>query len=245
MRVFPAFVPLAFALAATTAAAQTAAAPTPPATPAPRYQAFDLGTHHRAVSTSNADAQKAFDQGLLWSFSFNHGDAERAFREAARLDDTLAAAWWGIALVNGPHINNTTVDTQAFNPAIRVDASGNIAVTHYDFRNDTKASVPLETDVWSLRSNDGGTTWHEERVTPTSFDMRQAPVARGFFIGDYIGTAAAGATFTPFFSQAGPTDTYSATVTGPLGETVITPTPSPAGLTAASFPIPKGRPTPA
>jgi len=110
MRVFPAFVPLACALAATGAAAQTTAAPTPPATPAPRYQAFDLGTHHRAVSTSNADAQKAFDQGLLWSFSFNHGDAERAFREAARLDDTLAMAWWGVALVNGPHINNTTVD---------------------------------------------------------------------------------------------------------------------------------------
>jgi tetratricopeptide (TPR) repeat protein len=109
MRVFPAFAPLAFTLAAAAAAAQTAA-PTPAATPAPRYQAFDLGSHHRAVSTSNADAQKAFDQGLLWSFSFNHGDAERAFREAARLDDTLAMAWWGVALVNGPHINNTTVD---------------------------------------------------------------------------------------------------------------------------------------
>jgi len=102
MRVFPAFVPLACALAATGAAAQTTAAPTPAATPAPRYQAFDLGTHHRAVSTSNADAQKAFDQGLLWSFSFNHGDAERAFREAARLDDTLAMAWW----IAGANIRN-------------------------------------------------------------------------------------------------------------------------------------------
>ncbi|HET6898586.1 MAG TPA: hypothetical protein VFK70_09570, partial [Vicinamibacteria bacterium] len=109
MRVFPAFAPLAFAVVASSAAAQTAA-PTPAATPAPSYQAFDLGSHHRAVSTSNADAQKAFDQGLLWSFSFNHGDAERAFREAARLDDTLAMAWWGVALVNGPHINNPTVD---------------------------------------------------------------------------------------------------------------------------------------
>jgi tetratricopeptide (TPR) repeat protein len=88
-------------------AATTAAAAEPVSVP---YQAFDLGAHHRAVSTSNADAQKAFDQGLLWSFSFNHGDAERAFREAARLDDTLAAAWWGVALVNGPHINNATVD---------------------------------------------------------------------------------------------------------------------------------------
>ena len=80
------------------------------AEPIPAYVPFDLGPHRRTVSTRNADAQKAFDQGLNWSYSFNHGDAERAFREAARLDDGLAMAWWGIALVNGPHINNTAVD---------------------------------------------------------------------------------------------------------------------------------------
>jgi tetratricopeptide (TPR) repeat protein len=72
--------------------------------------AFDLGSHTRPVSTTNPEAQKAFDQGLVWSFSFNHGDAEKAFREAARLDDGLAMAWWGVALVNGPHINNPAVD---------------------------------------------------------------------------------------------------------------------------------------
>ena len=74
------------------------------------WKPYDLGTHHRAVSTRSAEAQKAFDQGLLWSFAFNHDEAERAFREAARLDPGLAMAWWGIALVNGPHINNPTVD---------------------------------------------------------------------------------------------------------------------------------------
>ena len=95
-------------LALAVAAGGAAAAEAPP--PAAPYVPFNLGTHHRSVSTANADAQKAFDQGLLWSFSFNHGDAERAFREAARLDDALAMAWWGIALVNGPHINNATVD---------------------------------------------------------------------------------------------------------------------------------------
>src|SRR6185295_18100109 len=68
------------------------------------------GAHHRAVSTASAEAQKAFDQGLNWTFSFNHGDAERAYREAARKDDGLAMAWWGVALVNGPHINNPMVD---------------------------------------------------------------------------------------------------------------------------------------
>jgi tetratricopeptide (TPR) repeat protein len=100
MRVLTLLGPLALAAAATTAAAE----------PAVPYQAFNLGTYHRAVSTANAAAQKAFDQGLAWSFAFNHGDAERAFREAARLDDALAMAWWGVALVNGPHINNATVD---------------------------------------------------------------------------------------------------------------------------------------
>ncbi|MCM2257201.1 MAG: hypothetical protein NDJ94_16260 [Vicinamibacteria bacterium] len=92
-----------FALAASLAAG-VAAQPVPPSPP------LDLGPHHRAVSTKSAAAQKQFDAGLVWSFAFNHGDAEKAFREAARLDDGLAIAWWGVALVNGPHINNPYVD---------------------------------------------------------------------------------------------------------------------------------------
>ncbi len=71
---------------------------------------FDLGSHHRAVSTASAAAQRAFDAGLVWAFAFNHGEAERAFREAARLVDTLALAHWGVALVSGPHINNPYMD---------------------------------------------------------------------------------------------------------------------------------------
>ncbi|HEX2758743.1 MAG TPA: hypothetical protein VHP60_09635 [Thermoanaerobaculia bacterium] len=74
------------------------------------WKPFDLGTHRRAVSTVDPGAQLAFDQGLNWSFAFNHEEAEKAFREAARRDPALAMAWWGIALVNGPHINNPVVD---------------------------------------------------------------------------------------------------------------------------------------
>lgn len=80
-----------------------------PASPA--WKPFNLGAHHRAVSTRNAAAQRAFDQGLVWAYAFNHDEAMRAFQEAARLDPKLAMAWWGIALVNGPHINNPSVDT--------------------------------------------------------------------------------------------------------------------------------------
>lgn len=141
---------------------------------------------------------------------------------------------------------NSVASTQAFTPAIEVDDSGNIAVTHYDFRNDTTASQSLDTDVWVLRSSNGGATWSEERVTPSSFDMRQAPVAGGFFVGDYIGTAATGQTFKPFFTMSSPaTDTFGTTVAAPFPPATITPQPSPAGLTGASFPVQRGKPTPA
>jgi len=67
---------------------------------------FDnLGTHHHAVSTSNETAQKYFDQGFRFVYGFNHDEAERAFREAARLDPNLAMAWWGIAYCLGPNYN--------------------------------------------------------------------------------------------------------------------------------------------
>lgn len=66
------------------------------------------------------------------------------------------------------------------------------------------------TDAFLAHSHDGG-------ATPTSFDIEQAPVARGFFLGDYVGLASSGSTFVPFFTQAvttpaNPTDEFFTTV---------------------------------
>lgn len=69
-----------------------------------------MGNHHRKVSTSSADAQAYFDQGLVWAYAFNHDEAIRSFEEAARIDPNCAMAYWGIALCNGPHINNPVMD---------------------------------------------------------------------------------------------------------------------------------------
>lgn len=69
-----------------------------------------LGTHRRAVSTTNAEAQRYFDQAFTWMFSFNHDEAIRSFQRAADLDPNLAIAYWGIAFCNGPHINNPVMD---------------------------------------------------------------------------------------------------------------------------------------
>ncbi len=68
-----------------------------------------LGDHHRKVTTSSPLAQQYFDQGLIWAYAFNHDEAIRSFKRAAALDPGCAMAWWGIALCNGPHINNPVV----------------------------------------------------------------------------------------------------------------------------------------
>ena len=43
-------------------------------------------------------------------------------------------------------------------------------------------------------------------MTAASFNSRLAPVARGFFLGDYVGLDNIGNTFTPFFTQTTATD---------------------------------------
>lgn len=65
-----------------------------------------MGNHQRAVTTSSPGAQQYFNQGLIWAYAFNHDEAIRSFTAATRLDPQCAMAWWGIALCNGPHINN-------------------------------------------------------------------------------------------------------------------------------------------
>jgi tetratricopeptide (TPR) repeat protein len=71
-----------------------------------RAPLFDnLGTHHHEIKTASPQAQRYFDQGLRLVYGFNHDEAERAFREAARLDPQCAMAWWGVALTLGPNIN--------------------------------------------------------------------------------------------------------------------------------------------
>jgi tetratricopeptide (TPR) repeat protein len=70
---------------------------------APRLQ--KLGTHAFPVSTKNKQAQLFMNQGLNLSYAFNHAEAGRAYREAARLDPDLAMAYWGEALALGPNIN--------------------------------------------------------------------------------------------------------------------------------------------
>lgn len=64
-----------------------------------------IGDHHFEITTDNELTQRFFDQGLTFAYAFNHQEAERAFREAARLDPNCLICYWGIALVLGPNFN--------------------------------------------------------------------------------------------------------------------------------------------
>ena len=92
----------------------------------------------------------------------------------------------------------------------------------------------METDLWFLRSADGGQTWSEERVTPGSFDIRAAPFAGGYFLGDYQGLTAYSDRFVAYSTLTNPgfgdsravpedavdlsnrTDVYAATMSPPF-----------------------------
>jgi tetratricopeptide (TPR) repeat protein len=80
-----------------------AAKPAPSGALAPRLQ--NLGTHKVAWFTCTLAARPWLNQGINLAYGFNHAEAERAFREAARLDANCAMAYWGQAWVIGPNIN--------------------------------------------------------------------------------------------------------------------------------------------
>lgn len=66
---------------------------------------FDLGSYSRLVTTSSADAQRAFDQGLVWLYGYNHEAAAENFQEAIDADPGCGAAYWGLAYAIGPNYN--------------------------------------------------------------------------------------------------------------------------------------------
>jgi tetratricopeptide (TPR) repeat protein len=64
-----------------------------------------LGHHHHEITTSSAEAQAYFDQGLRLTYGFNHEEAIRSFQQALAYDEGCTMCWWGIALAAGPNIN--------------------------------------------------------------------------------------------------------------------------------------------
>jgi len=94
---------------------------------------------------------------------------------------------------------------QALLPSVAVAGNGTVIVSYYDLRNDIVGPREL-TDHFMVFCNkrcDQSKSWRSKtRLTEASFDYAKAPVARGPFIGDYLGLAARGDQVVAFFPQA-------------------------------------------
>ena len=93
---------------------------------APKFHDLD-GIDFR-ITTSNAEAQEYFSQGLMLAYGFNHAEAARSFFEATRLDSTCAMAYWGLAYVLGPNYNGGMEEDnfqRAYDAARTAEAAAN------------------------------------------------------------------------------------------------------------------------
>jgi hypothetical protein len=116
--------------------------------------------------------------------------------------------WSAPIKVNKTPTDEPNYDQQAFTPSVHVDADGTVTVTYYDFRHNTASPASLDADYFAVTCESASkscadpASWEEERITPASFDIRKAPFARGYFLGDYMGLDNDGGDFTALFGQA-------------------------------------------
>ena len=145
------------------------------------------------------------------------------FNDGAHNDIVLSKSTDGGLSWSAPRkVSDNPVGVDAFTPSVHVNSGGQVAIAWYDFRNDTP-SPGVVTDYWNAISADGGGTWSTMRLTSSSFDITNAPVApasRGYFLGDYMGLTNIGSTFANLYVIANPdtsnrTDVVFQEVTSP------------------------------
>jgi len=132
---------------------------------------------------------------VAWEASFNGSRNDQAVISTSLSGQT--GTWSPPSLISPP------ADPGAFTPQIDVNQLGQVGATFYDIRNlkpSTPASI-LPTDTWFRRTDGPGVSFgHEEHLG--RFNMLMAPVAGGFFVGDYEGLVAQqDNSFLAFFSQ--------------------------------------------
>lgn len=152
-----------------------------------------------------------------WEDSRFDVDVDLGFRESILFSTSADGGftWSGpVAIANGAP-RSGVLDDQAFTPTIRVAANGTVGVSYYEFQHGQATSAL--TDHWLVRCAARpaalcarAEAWGPaQRLTDAPFDLEKAPVARGFFLGDYEGLATAGDEFLALFAKTQPADPAS------------------------------------
>jgi hypothetical protein len=148
---------------------------------------------------------------VAWQDSRFTGGTADSIALASSVDGGLT--WSEPVKVNRTPSSIPSGNQQAFTVSLDVARDGTLAVSHSDFRHND-AGAPLFTDRWLLRCHpqpggcaDPSALWRETRLTPDSFDMRQAPripdeaSPRGYFLGEQMGLIASGHRFASVWAQ--------------------------------------------
>jgi hypothetical protein len=183
--------------------------------------AFDCSTPATRVRTGDIIPEFAVDRTTgyyyaTWQDSRWTGHAQIAFS----MSKDGGASWSPTIRINPPGDAK-----QSFTPMVHTADDGTVGVAYYRLADPTSTS-----DVFFVHCHQSGpglpgsqdcgseSAWSANGVTHVAgpFDMAQAPIARGHFIGDYFGlTDAGGSGFRPFYDLAtGPnlTDNFTNTV---------------------------------
>jgi hypothetical protein len=148
-----------------------------------------------AVDRSNGNLYAAWIDARFSNFQYNS--------IAFSMSSDGGLTWSQPIQVNQTPNTGPPIDRQAWNPTVAVAADGTVAVTYYDFRNNTPDPGAL-TDYWLAYCRPSArapatnpANWSEVRLTNTSFDLEQAPTRfdGDFLLGDYEGLATAGNDF--------------------------------------------------
>ncbi len=179
-----------------------------------------------AADPNNGNLYAVWADGRFSNFS--HEDI------AFSMSTNGGLTWSNPIKVNQTPTNIPAGNQQAFTPSVAVAASGTVAVSYYDFRNNT-GGPGLATDYWLVHASSGftnPTSWQgsEQLLTTTSFNMENAPSAGGLFLGDYQGLSAGGVGENGFYSLFGQANATAGT------STIWFRDPSPATMPAATGP---------
>jgi hypothetical protein len=156
----------------------------------------------------------------------------RGVEEVSFLMSTDGGRTWSAPVrINKTPADRNPLRQQAIVPSIEVGPGGVLVATYYDFRNDRDRGELA--DYWavscdpSARDCRQSSSWGGElRLTDRSFDFLDAPVARGHFLGDYVGLDRAGDAVVAVFGVAtGPnlTDLFARKITFGAGVASVAP----------------------
>jgi hypothetical protein len=181
----------------------------PVSRPVRAQQIFSNGTLTPDLQEPVRDASILFDTAVdpnhgtlyaVWQDIRFNGVEQIAFSQSTN----NGLSWSAPIKINKTPKRSNILREQAFVPTIAVSSNGVVAATYYDFRMDDNTGERADHWIVFCDPSEGSCTapanWRRERrLTTASFDILDAPIARGHFLGDYMGQAAAGMDLLPVF----------------------------------------------